>query len=197
LIWLALVRTRHAVLLVALVTVLAIVFAPATLSQRFNAQSTASTDIPLRADIWGGAVDVYSRQPILGVGLDNFSLAYAALPSTLADASQRRLLNQSGLQMPTHAQNLYLNVLAEQGIVGLGALVLLWLGAFVIAFRGSRQRDPMTRTLCVAIGAGLVILSIHSVLEVTLLTELALPFFALLAACARLVALESAAEERV
>jgi O-antigen ligase len=119
--WLALLRPRYAVAAAAVVAVAALLLAPPALKERFNTQA-ASSDVPLRSDIWGAAVDIYGSHPLLGVGLGNFSAAYAQLPSTLAHATQRRLLNQSGLIIPPHAQNLYLNTMAEEGVVGTAAL---------------------------------------------------------------------------
>ena len=124
LVWFGLRRPRVAILAALAAAGIAFVFTPSALRERFN-PSTGQQDVPLRADIWSSAVDIYSGHPILGVGLGNFSFAYASLPSTLANASQRRLLNQHGLIVPPNAQNLYLGVLAEEGIVGLAALTLL------------------------------------------------------------------------
>jgi hypothetical protein len=47
-----------------------------------------------------------------------------------------------------------------------------------------------------AAGAGLLVVALHSVLEVTLLSELSLPLFALFAATARIIALDEAGEDR-
>jgi O-antigen ligase len=132
---------------------------------------------------------------VLGVGLDNFSTAYAQLPSTLANASQRRLLNQSGLLIPPHAQNLYLNVLAEEGIVGIAALAAVIIGALVVFFRSSGAADARARAIGLGCGAGLLTLCLHSILDVTLFSELAFPFFALLGVGARLLALDEAAAQ--
>lgn len=180
LLWFAVVRPRYAVGIAVVAAAVGLLFAPATLKERFSTQAS-SGDVPLRTDIWGASIDIAQAHPLLGVGLDNFSSAYATLPSTLAHASQRRLLSQSGLLIPPHAQNLYLNTLAEEGVVGLGALALFLIGAFAVAYRGSRSTDPASRTICLAVGAGLATLALHSILEVTLLSELSLPLFALVA----------------
>jgi O-antigen ligase len=188
LIWLAFMRPRLAALVTVAVAVAAIAFAPAALKERFNPQG-ASGDVPLRADIWTSAVDIYSAHPILGVGVDNFSNAYAELPSTLSTASQRRLLHQEQLLTPPHAQNQYLNVLAEEGLVGMVAFALLAIGAVAVARRGSNVADPVGRSICLGIGAGIMTLAVHSMLDVNLFGEVALPLFALLAVAAGFVAL--------
>jgi O-antigen ligase len=189
-VWLAVLRPRMAVAAAVAVAVAAVLFAPATLRQRFNPQA-ASADAPIRTDIWGAALDIASQHPWLGVGVNNFPVAYKALPTTqLSFATQRRYLDQTQYLTPPHAQNLYLNVLAEEGVVGLGALVFLLGAATVVLFRGSKVADPAGRAICMGAGAGLMTLLVHSTLEVTLTTELAIPFFALVAVAGTLVALD-------
>jgi O-antigen ligase len=189
-VWLALLRPRYAIGAAVVVAVAGVLLAPAALRERFNTQA-ASGDVPLRSDIWGAAVDIYTSHPLLGVGLGNFAAAYSQLPSTLAHATQRRLLNQSGLIIPPHAQNMYLNTMAEEGVIGTAALVFLFLAALVTAWRAARARAPDAVAIGMAVGAGMLVLAVHSILEVTLLTELSLPLFALLAATARYSALEA------
>jgi O-antigen ligase len=193
LVWFAVVRPRYAIGVAAVTAVVALLFAPATLKERFSPQ-VSSGDVPLRTDIWGASLDIAQRHPYLGVGIGNFSEAYEALPSTLSHASQRRLLNQSGLLIPPHAQNLFLNVLAEEGVLGIAALTFFGLGAVAVAYRGSRVRDPVGRAIGVGLGGGVITLALHSILEVTLLSELAVPLFALLAVALAVVGLDDTAE---
>ena len=194
LIWFAVVRPRYAIAVAAFTAAVAVLFAPATLKERFSPQ-VSSGDVPLRTDIWGASLDIAQGHPFLGVGVGNFSKAYAALPSTLSHASQRRLLNQSGLLIPPHAQNLFLNVLAEEGWLGIAALTFFGFGAVAVAYRGSKARDPVGRAICIGLGGGLVTLALHSVLEVTLLSELSVPLFALLAVALAVVGLDQADRE--
>jgi O-antigen ligase len=189
-IWLAVVRPRLAFVATVCVAIAAIGLAPGALKQRFNAQG-ATSDVPLRADIWQSALDIYSARPLLGVGVDNFSVAYTDLPSSATTASQRRLLHQTDLLTPPHAQNLYLNVMAEEGIIGLVALLFLGGAAVAVVYRGSRVRDPIGRAICIGVGAGIATLGVHSFLEAGLLGEVALPLFSLLAVAAAFVGLDS------
>jgi O-antigen ligase len=191
LVWAGLRRPKIAVIAALAAIAVGILFTPTALRQRFNPQR-GQQDVPLRADIWGGAVDIYTRHPLLGVGLGNFSVAYASLPSTLANASQRRLLNQHGLIVPPNAQNLYLGVLAEEGIVGLAVLTLLGIVAARIVWLGIRVRDGAGRAVAIGLGASLIVLAIHGIFEVMLFSELAFPLFGLLAVVAGFVALDRA-----
>lgn len=195
LVWLAFRRPKIAVVAALAAVAVAIFFAPSALRQRLNPQ-TGQQDVPLRADIWGGAIDIYTRHPLLGVGLGNFPDAYAALPSTLANASQRRLLNQHGLIVPPNAQNLYLGVLAEEGIVGLAVFTLLGIVCARIVWLGIRVRDPAGRAVAIGLGASLIVLAIHGIFEVMLFSELAFPLFGLVAVVAGFVALDRAKTEQ-
>jgi O-antigen ligase len=186
-IWLALMRPRLAVLAALAVAAAALMFAPAAFRERFSSQE-ATADVGLRSDIWSSAVDIYSERPVLGVGLNNFDEAYSSLPSTLSTGAQRRLLHQSQVLVPPHAQNLYLNVLAEEGMVGLLSLIALALGALATIYRGCKVRDPAGRAICMAAGAGTMTLALHSLLDVTLPGPIGLPAFALLAVAAIFIA---------
>lgn len=181
LVWLAVVRPKVA-WAVATATVLAFVFlAPSALNERLR--DVESGDVALRSDLWGSALDVYSERPILGVGLNNFAEGYATLPSTLANASQRRLLHHQQVLIPPHSNNLYLNILAEEGIIGLAAFAILAFAALTVTYRGCRVADPAGRIVCLGLGAGLLTFALHDLLEVTLL-DLFQPLLALLAVAA-------------
>ena len=70
--------------------------------------------------------------------------------------AQRRLLHAGQVLVPPHAQNLYLNLLAEQGALGLLGFALLALLALATAVRGARARDPLTRAIALGLGGGLL-----------------------------------------
>jgi O-antigen ligase len=194
-IWLALVRPRLALVAAAAVAVAGLLFAPAAFKDRFSSRETTA-DVGLRSDIWSSAIDIYSERPLLGVGLNNFPDAYSQLPSTLSTGAQRRLLHRSQILVPPHAQNLYLNVLAEEGIIGFFSLIALALAAVATVYRGCRVRDPAGRAICMASGAGIMTLALHSLLDVTLPGPIGLPAFALLAVAAIFVTRDREEESR-
>jgi O-antigen ligase len=186
-IWLALMQPRRAILAAVIVAIAGLAFAPAAFKERFSSQETTA-DVGLRSDIWGSAVDIYTEHPLLGVGLNNFGEAYSSLPSTLSTGAQRRLLHRAQILVPPHAQNLYLNIAAEEGIVGLLTFFALALAALVTIYRGCRVRDPAGRAICMASGAGSMTLALHSLLDVTLPGPVGLPAFGLLAVAAIFIA---------
>jgi putative inorganic carbon (HCO3(-)) transporter len=181
LVWLALARPRAALLIAAVVAVLAATLAPAVVTQRFE---SSSSDVPLRHDIWNAAIDIYAQHPIVGAGLTNFSRAYESLPAVVPGGSQRRLLHETQVLVPPHAQNLYLNLLAEQGILGLAAFLVFAAALLAVLIAATRSRLPGTRPLAIGIGAGVLGFLLQSMLDALLYGEHALPLFALAGAAA-------------
>ena len=176
LVWVAFSRPRAALLIAAVVAVLGATLAPAVVTQRFE---SSSSDVPLRHDIWNAAVDIYAQHPIAGAGLTNFSRAYERLPAVVPGGSQRRLLHETMVLVPPHAQNLYLNLLAEQGIIGLVAFLLFAAALLAVLIGATRSRVPGTRPLAIGIGAGVLGFLLQSMLDALLYGEHALPLFAL------------------
>lgn len=184
-VWLAVLKPKVAIVVGITIIAAGVLLAPATLKNRF--ESDSSNDVALRSDIWNGAVEIYSAHPVFGVGLSNFQNAYGRLPSSGATSSQRRLLHDEQLLVPPHAQNIYLQALAEQGIVGMLSLLAVLLGGVVTTYRAARSADPVTRALGYGVGIGLVGLMVHGFLEVIVYSEALLPMLALLGVVATLV----------
>jgi O-antigen ligase len=193
-IWLIVVRPRVAVIAAISLALLVYLFAPGVIRQRF--QSTSGGEVEIRSDIWAAALDIYGEHPVFGAGVNDFSVAYARLPTVPAGATQRRLLQGEELLIPPHAQNLYLNILAEEGTVGILAFLLFAGAAIGRAFVGSRSDDPLTRNVCMGIGAGMLALAVHSLLDVGLYGEVAFPLFSLIAVATALTGLERSAAKQ-
>jgi O-antigen ligase len=145
--------------------------------------------VTLRSDLWKSALDIYSRDPVLGAGLGRFPDAYKALPSTGTIASQKRLLHNQQVLVPPAANNLYLTTLAEQGLLGLLALLSFLGYALWAALAAARSATPAGRAIGFGLGAGTLTLMLHGVLEVTLM-PLIMPLVALTAAAALFPSLE-------
>lgn len=87
------------------------------------------TSSALRVELWQYALDLTTRNPILGIGYDCFRLYRAGFD--LKD---------------TH--NMYLKALVETGVLGVGCLVLFMICAFVAGHRlGQAAQDPFYRAL--------------------------------------------------
>lgn len=106
--------------------------------------------VETRMAIWGVAGSIFLAHPLLGIGYGNIPAVYGDyIPS---DA-------------PLHAHNLYLQYLAETGIVGFTALMIL-IGAFL---RGSleliRHRDIHFRIVGIGAVGGLIGALLHGMVD--------------------------------
>jgi O-antigen ligase len=140
-----------------------------------NARTDSSGSF--RLDTWRQTLAMAGESPWLGQGMGSFHDAFP------------RYKQGYGFERVEHAENEYLEMLAEGGLVGLGLSllgVLLLVGA---AWRGLRaaEADPVLRGLGVGALAGLAALSVHSAVDF----NLRVPSNALVAAF--LVALTAAA----
>jgi O-antigen ligase len=111
-----------------------------TLGDRLSSATEALTEpdqsLLDRYAMWGAATAMWSDTPVWGVGLKGFERyrdRYTGLGfSGLSDIDDSEGFRRVELQTP---HNRYLLTLAEQGIVGFTALLLLYGGALVAALR--------------------------------------------------------------
>jgi O-antigen ligase len=160
---LVLARNKRAWPAIAAAAVLVVLLAPAAWQDRVaDAGRLDRPEIATRLDFWHAALSMFQANPVLGVGLNSFDVAYVDL-----DETGRSFLPGSGLAPPESAHSLYLNTLAEQGLVGVAALFLLVLaaGRMVLALR--RSADPRIRGFGFGLlGAG-ILLVVSNVFDVT------------------------------
>jgi O-antigen ligase len=179
LIWLLIMRPKLALITAVVVAVAAVSLAPDVLKERFNPES-AQDDVTLRTDVAQSALDIYSEHPLLGVGVNNFQTAYSERLAT-ETAGQRRLLHNEQLLVPTAAPSQYLNTLAEQGLVGIGALAIFLSLALGSAWRVSKARDPAVRGLGIGIGMAVSAVILNSLAQISLQEVQVVILFTLLA----------------
>ena len=102
---------------------------------------------------WQAALNMLTAHPWTGVGFSNYQPVY----------EQYRLLNWP---MPLgHAHNIYLNVAAETGIIGLGLYLVLWASVFVVTFRATRQAMGLDRAVAVGLMGAWVYLGTHMLVD--------------------------------
>ena len=112
-----------------------------------------------RADLWQVASRVAGDHPLVGVGLNNFrseSGAYVRKPGTLEYVD---LISER----PHVVHNVYLQLLAEEGIVGLSLFLAVALACLGAAWRAARRFDAaddyalaaLARAVVLAIGGAL------------------------------------------
>ncbi|MGD9049285.1 MAG: O-antigen ligase family protein [Anaerolineae bacterium] len=102
---------------------------------------------------WQSALEMWTDHPWLGVGIGNYEPTYGlyALP-----------------QWPLplgHAHNYYLNIAAEAGVLGLGAYLVLWVTALMVAYRGTRRTSGWHWGIALGILGVLVHLSVHNLFD--------------------------------
>lgn len=87
-----------------------------------------------RTDLWSIAIAVASDHPVLGVGAGNFEL----VEPRYAVGNINLPLVELVVDSPKVAHNTYLHLLAEYGVIGLSAFVLLAGGMLRLCYRGIR-----------------------------------------------------------
>jgi O-antigen ligase len=153
-------RRKAAAICGGLIVVIAIAtyflaFAPQDARDRLSAENGGSG----RTDIWTVGWRMVEAHPVVGVGAGNFpsaSVHYVLEPGTLNN--KRDLINE-----PAVAHNMYLQVLAELGVIGLAMFVAILtasVGAAIAAFRRFKRLgdQPM------AILASAIAISLASIL---------------------------------
>lgn len=102
---------------------------------------------------WEAAISMATEQPWFGVGIGNYAAAYPdhMLPGWIEPLG--------------HAHNMYLNVFAEMGIVGLFGYALLWIPVFWLTLDLTNQLDWPRRGIPLGLFAGYVGLSVHHLLD--------------------------------
>jgi hypothetical protein len=111
----------------------------------------APSDMIPRAALWRAALAAWREHPLLGLGADNFRHLYG------------RYLGLPNPDVRLHANNLYLETLADEGTLGLMALVFL-VGALGSAARRAAAPPP-TRLLALGLSVGLGAYLVHGIFD--------------------------------
>lgn len=102
---------------------------------------------------WQAAIAMADAHPWFGVGFGNYENAYPGF----------RLINW---EFPLgHAHNYYLNVLAETGMIGLAAYIVLWISYFGISLRLRYHPDPLFRLTAAGLFASGLYIAVHSLTD--------------------------------
>jgi hypothetical protein len=130
-----------------------------------------------RLSLWGAAARMIQARPLLGVGLDNFRHFYGA--ELGLDSWDERVA----------ANNLYLELLADLGVLGLAAFLWVTVPSLLGAFRTLRGPDPRPGSLwLLGVALGLIAFLVHGVLDSFLsFTPTALLLWMLLGMAAALI----------
>jgi hypothetical protein len=102
-----------------------------------------------RLDLWSAALRLAAAHPVFGLGPDNFRHFYGAQ------------LGLEGWDERIEANNVYLELLADLGVVGLLAFLWVLIGPLIEIVRRVRADD----TLALGIGLGLGAFLVHGLLD--------------------------------
>lgn len=104
-----------------------------------------------RLALWGAAVSMFLSSPLLGIGYGNYRVLYG------------RYLDVPGGRVDSH--NLYLQLLAETGVIGFLAFLVI-VGCFIrIGIRLVRNADPVYRALGIGITGAMTSLLVHGLVD--------------------------------
>ena len=102
---------------------------------------------------WRAGQRMFEDHPWLGVGIGNYGAAYGdyALPHWYLPLG--------------HAHNVFINFLAEVGVIGVTAFILFWVGVAWLAWRGAASGDGYASALGVGILGVWAYLSVHGMFD--------------------------------
>jgi len=92
-----------------------------------------------RSDIWPVAAKVFEQHPLFGVGLNNFAVVEPRYTLLHKNVSRVQYITGSAGVAPYPAHNTYLQLLAEDGIVGLLAYLAIVVASLRTALLASRM----------------------------------------------------------
>ena len=160
---LLLLRDRRGLLIIPVLGVLLLTAAPNLVEERFATLSSGGSEFATRTDFWDTARFIWTQHPVVGVGLGGFPDAYAD-----ARVAGKEFLPTTIFQPPPDAHNIFLQLLAEEGLLGLLAFLALIFLAFRTAMWVARS-DGWLGTLGTGLLATLIVVVVNDLFSVTLL----------------------------
>jgi O-antigen ligase len=162
-------RGRRAIPILAVAAVLVVLLAPSAWQDRVTgSQDFSSPEIASRFDLWEAALEEFGEAPAGGVGLGAYGEAYV----DLEESGKGFPPGETTFAVPLHAHNLYLNTLAEQGLVGAGALVLVLLAAARLVLVLRRSKLEENRVIGQMLLGLAVLVSVQAVFDKALIRDL-------------------------
>ena len=174
--------------LVVILLVVDTTWLPSTLSERVSGLgSYVAGPNPARTEItddnfavlerlahWQVGWRMFEDRPWTGVGIGNYGTEY----ERYAPAHWYEALG--------HAHNIFINFLAETGILGLTAFLLFWLSALRFAWRSAGHLQGFPAALAIGVFGTLVYLTVHSMFDNLFVQHLQLQLALLLGGVAAL-----------
>lgn len=119
---------------------------------------------------WDAGWRMFADRPWLGVGIGNYGVSYAryALPHWYEPLG--------------HAHNVFINFLAETGVLGFGAFMVFWLGLAGLSLCTAAKSHGSQRALAIGLLGTVIYISVHSVFDNLFVQHIQLQLALLLAA---------------
>ncbi len=148
------------------VTLLALVLlAPSAWQDRLaGIGDTENPEIATRLDLWGAGLQMFADQPVTGVGLNSYGASYVEIERT----GRTFLGLGSPFDVPENAHNLYVNTLAEQGLLGMAALLALMIAASRLSFSLRGSGDVRARAIGTTLLGVLTVIFVQNLFDLTL-----------------------------
>jgi O-antigen ligase len=175
---------RQLLVLLPAFLVLLLIATPGVIRERFDTLSSSGDEVATRTDIWRAAIDIWEQHPVFGAGAGSFPTEYAKarIPGKLYLPNRR-------IQPPPHAHNVFLQQLAESGLVGFLSLVAILVLALRTSLLVRRSRLRWLSILGTASMASIVAFLIHNQVDLTLIEGTGMYFWGLLGLLSALFAI--------
>ncbi len=121
---------------------------------------------------WQAGWRMFEDHPWLGVGIGNYAVAYPAYAAP------------HWYEPLGHAHNVFINFLAETGVLGGITFAILWLGIGLMAWRRASRSEGYVQALALGVFGTWVYLTIHGLFDNLFVQHLQLQLALLLAALA-------------
>jgi O-antigen ligase len=166
------------------ISILTIIAVNPVIVQKHKTNSSINNDaLSGRHQVWNVSLEAAKWHPALGLGMDNWKFI---TPNAIKDSIEKRgeIYQANNYFFPNHSHNVYLTILVERGVIGIGVFIIILL-AWGIQLLRNYQASKMNHQLIiwgsslsayiVVIGIGTVNTTIHH--EHGLLTALCLGIF--------------------
>lgn len=141
----------------------------------------ADTSVSMRLDMWQGAWEMIQEHPVLGIGWGAFKYVYPL---------HNELIREAGITI-FHAHNMFLNILAEIGVVGFFFFLWAFFGHAVRAVQvlADTRLSRFNRAIAMTLAAAVISISISGLSDYDLFsTQVSLTFWFLCGIFANIIA---------
>lgn len=133
-----------------------LLFNPVLFERMSTMFTVVDTSSEMRIAMWESTIQMILDHPLLGIGGGAYSLVYPIYDTYIVDGSVTLV----------HAHNIYLNYLAEIGIVGGCAFLVFFLGYTVTALHPQKTMpDEFSKGLMLGLGLGLVSVALNGLTD--------------------------------